>query len=734
MTVGLLGGGILISGCISRPAESAGDGVTGITSLHDGAAPAYLDDLNEQSEPILLQLPKGRHFPLAEMIKQPVATYNSEQLAKMFPAFQHAPFEKSGFYATSLPFRYKDREGSGSDNEANAFAFLLSNAMDWAPGCYCSRHAYFAFKYSRETLEPMRTEYNHAAIARHIKEWRGTHAIGGGLTRTKIGYAGTLEIFNARGRTVLDKKYDKEQPYFELLGNMAADAMRFLGDEPSAALVSHLKMPRCEHMESIFLLGSAAFMQGKPDRQFAIYNRILDQDPGFAEVRYWLANQSFWRDRDQPKFEKQKAISLDTYLSEAPLADFEPAQCEDTALLRKYPAWLEKAEALVGKDNPTLLRRRLRENNANDRFDEALLERAIRVTGRNANRHYLLRAIGDAYVSSWKYPSDLDMAASVYFAGRQNFFTPGVGGKEAETNAFASQVGYLGRDDIAAQMMADPQNEDQLNILIPSLFSLGQFDELLRVYDENQALFHLLSKESALFAGVAAGIIGDEVSLEKIQKVHRMELSDAGYDKILHCYAAALRGEAIDLALQLPAATMHDNLASSQWDILQVQADLLNGKTAYRARFMEHQRGGSLDRMVRFLLDGYERLQPTPDGPAFYECLEWLHNDDPWVTKAVSDARMRNVPVAADEVEVVVKALSGFPVVRWPKPGTGKGGPKTSPSCWRVAAAIHQLSGDDLRKARLLAYQNYASVVDSPYLAERFFANHLIHIIDQIEH
>src|SRR5206468_4090565 len=115
-----------------------------------------------------IRLPRGGHFPLADLTPQPVGTYNPKQVTAMLPAFKHVPFDKGGFSAIDLPFRYSDPSSLGNADEANAFAFLLSNALDWAPGCYCSRHAYFVFKRSMEELEPMREEYNHGVIAAHV--------------------------------------------------------------------------------------------------------------------------------------------------------------------------------------------------------------------------------------------------------------------------------------------------------------------------------------------------------------------------------------------------------------------------------------------------------------------------------------------------------------------------------------------------------------------------------------
>jgi hypothetical protein len=733
--VSLLGGGGVLGWVWTSLSRDGGGSTAPLkVALAATAAATEPSDVVQQARPNPLHLRQGQRFPLAEMIPQPTASYTPQQVTQMWPAFQHGPFEKAGFNATSLPFRYSDPEGLGSDNEANAFAFLLSNALDWAPGCYCTRHAYFSFKRSRDVLEPMRREYDRRAIAPHIANWNATHAIGGSLTRTKAGYTGTLEIFNSHGGTVLDKNYAEPRPYFDLLGEMAADAMRLFGDEPSPALVAHLKKPRCHQMESISLLGSAAFMEEKSDEEFGVYQKIVEQDPDFAEVRHWWANQRYWRDRDAQNFEIQKALSIQSYLSEAPLSDFEPAKCADAALVAKYPEWLREAEQLVGPDHPTLLKLQLASHRSAQPFDVQLVDRAIRVGGKNPNNLYLLRAIGDAYNGSVESPGDADWAASIYYAGRQDLYVPGVGGKEYELTAFATQMSWLGRSDICAQAMTEAENEYQLIRLIPALFSMARFNEVLSVYDANQTKFHNISAIAAIYAGVAAAMTGNLDALEGVLKEHGDELAPMGLDKLLECYAAALRGETTDVSTLLPARSNQTEYGLWQWALLLAQADVLNGKTLFRSQFANYGECCPHDRLGWYLLDRYERMQPSPDGAAFYETLDWLFGSDPWVIQAVRDARARNVSVPAGDAEKVVAELKGFPAVRWPTRGPPPPNARSLPSCWRVAAAVHRLLPQEPEKARTIAYQNYGIIDNTGAAGPRFFANHLIHLIDQAHH
>src|SRR5258706_13589792 len=64
-------------------------------------------------------------FPLARMPKSEAAELAPSDVPKAFPAFQHEPFESSGFNAMSLPFRYVEAAAGGNADEANAIAFIL---------------------------------------------------------------------------------------------------------------------------------------------------------------------------------------------------------------------------------------------------------------------------------------------------------------------------------------------------------------------------------------------------------------------------------------------------------------------------------------------------------------------------------------------------------------------------------------------------------------------------------
>jgi hypothetical protein len=689
-------------------------------------------------EPNATRIPEGGKLPLAEIIPQRAGTYTPQQVAEMWPAFQHVPFEQGGFNAISLPFRYSDPDSLGDANEANAFAFLLSNALDWAPGDYCTRHAYFVFKRSRDDVVPLRKEYNHAAIAALLPQWHGTHAIGGSIARTKDGgYTGTLEIFSRAGPTVLTRQYEQPRPYFELLGDMAADAMRFLGNEPSAALVEHLKKPRCRRPESIALLGSAAFMEEKSDEEFRVYQKIVEQDPQFAEVHYWWANQKRWRDNDVTGYVRQEAMSLETYLTEAALADFDPERCTDRALASKYPQWLALAEKLMGADHPTLLRLRVEAGSkiATAPPDMAMLERGVAVAARYPNRHYLTSGLGDAFANVHG-PTDLDLAASLYFTGRRDLYVTAMDDKWRQLHDFASVMILLGHNDIAAQALSGDDDTGDAYArahLIEALFNMGRFEEALAAYRKSSGNLGAWETPSAAMAAVAAAIAGRLDELESIRKANAITFGLLGIDRLLGHYVALLHGETANVGAYLRGAPQ--DWALWQWNLLLAQADLINQRDMYRDQFNEMPALYVNNRLGWLLLDGYERMKPSAEGPAFYETLQWLHGDDPWVIAAVAEAReKRKVPTTqAVNANEVLKLLADMPAVRWPPRDRTRQVPPfpPRPSPWAVAAAIHQLLPSDRAKAQQIAFKYYAYTMRSELSGGRVFANHLIHMIEQ---
>jgi len=167
-------------------------------------------------------------LPLAKAPPQSLRKYSLAELEEMFPAFKHEPFDSAGYNHFSLPMHYEDRAGDGDANEALAMSFLLSSALDWGDGCYCSRHAYFIFKRCSKYMPALMKQYDPKLVGYLVTDWQASHGVGGKLIRCKGGYAGVLTIFNRKGKVVKEVRYDKPREFFDLLGDMAVDAIGFL--------------------------------------------------------------------------------------------------------------------------------------------------------------------------------------------------------------------------------------------------------------------------------------------------------------------------------------------------------------------------------------------------------------------------------------------------------------------------------------------------------------------------
>lgn len=134
------------------------------------------------------------HAPsvLAALKPMPRVPLTPEQLASHFAGFKAEGYDSSNFNVLALPFRYEDPDGVGDASEANALAFLLSDDLDWAPGNFNARHAYFVFARSGPEMAGLAAKYDSAVIARQVDDWHATHAVGGVLRRSRAGCSGTL--------------------------------------------------------------------------------------------------------------------------------------------------------------------------------------------------------------------------------------------------------------------------------------------------------------------------------------------------------------------------------------------------------------------------------------------------------------------------------------------------------------------------------------------------------------
>jgi len=688
-------------------------------------------------------------FPLAGATKQPLSNYTLDELVRMWPAFKHAPIDTAGFNHFTLPFRYASDDDTGNRREARAFSFLLSHSLDWAPGGYCTRHAYFVFKRERKRMLQLERQYDRKLISFLVKGWSATHAVGGELRRSKAGYTGTLEIYDRTGKLVLDKDYDRPVEFFELLGDMSVDGIRFFGGKASASLVEHLHLKRCKHHESLIDLGEAAFAEEKSDEEFDIYKKILKRDPGFADVRYWWANQKWWHDEKWGHYEHQIALALNSYLVEAPLVIFDAEDCPDKEMAKRYPQWLKEAEKLVGADFPDLLKVRVSSAVRKGRISSDLLLRATAAASRYPNNFWMLDNLAHAYRNGGEMPADPAMAASIHLTRLRSRYLTGRGSKQDATRGFAYAIMGIGRNDICVQMMmpvvkkklqkGGPSEVDwDARLLAEALEEMGWYAEAIKYY---RIAFKGFKKDeparnrALVEAGIAAAISGRDDILAQILRDRSAEAGEAKMKFLLTAYRDALAGKPIDTAKVRKKAWPGVWWAYAREVEFYAQIDLLAGRNVHRDDLTNVVRMVPADRSSWILFDAYDRAKPRPESASFYESLEWLHGHDPWVRQAVKDFRRRSTKKIAPDADELLKRLKDYKPVRRPQ---------ANPSAYRametlrtlppgaVEVAIHNLlTKRRFDKARELALRYHNLAVQRQGYSLRVHANHLIHLVEQ---
>jgi hypothetical protein len=565
-----------------------------------------------------------------------------------------------------LPFHYQDAQHTGNPDEANAFAFLLSDALDWAPGCYCERHAYFVFKASRDVMRPLVKQYDTAAIAGLVGHWNASHAVGGTIIRDGGMYHGEIEIFDATGHQAYHEVFAQPHSYFDLLGDMSVSALKFFGTPVSPALAAHLRVPRCKHFESIALLGKTAFMRSWSPEEFAVYKQILSNDPGFAEVRSWLAVGTYWTDGDWKAKGHQLAEALRDYVTQSTLNEFILSQPPDVPAA-DVERWTSTAVKLVDGDTPFHMQMELEACLRSRRWPAGTLDRALKTAAKYPNACPPLMAVANACERKEAGRPDQMMAASIWLAAMQDRYMLGSGSKTTVNKRFAYVMQWMGRYDLAVwALLPDGGDQPPVNVttLMNDLFAMGQFDDVLKIYD--QAAGHLGRWEgrAAARAAVAAAMLGRVDVIDDLIRDHGKDLAAADGLALAQAYRDLLTNADVD-AQGLAKAIPKNDWSKAQYRILLAQLELKVKDHQYRhdiANFSQDDPGA---RIAWILLDGYFRQSAQPDDVYFYQSLDWLYPQDPWVRQAVSDWKKRGNPAADLSADAVMNALAQVPAERW---------------------------------------------------------------------
>jgi hypothetical protein len=534
---------------------------------------------------------------------------------------------------------------------------------------------------------------------------------------------------------------------------MAADVIRFFGSEPSPALVTHLRQP-CGSAASIIDLGKAAFAEEKTEEEFGLYRKILARDPGFAEVRYWYANQRQWDDGDRARYMTELARLLDDYLVPAAVFDFNPAECPDKAAAARLPIWREKVADMVGPNFPELVHTRMAALRRENKVDVEYRDRATRVAAAYPNEYVLLWEVVKAYRGGFEFGGDCDQAASVSLAAIGNRYLTGLGNKSSVILEFAVCMQALGRHDICAQVL-DPVAQELIRTEPPdkaahealrvgeSLIALSRYEEArpyLAAAANGFSAGEYYRKVAILWQGIAAALAGRVEDLGEFISGNRAELEKDGNLAILEGYRDALQGKPVDMKAVRKGFSQTGECAL-ETALFVGQMDLLQEKRKERARMTEWTMWYPDDRRFWILLDAYDRKEAKPESAGFYEALEWLHGDDAWVRKAVEDYRKRSAGVEPRKLSPaeVAERLKDFDPRRWPSfggPEAEKPADKIVVSLppWSVAAALRTLvSENKFKEAEELALRNHHLAVATRNFAIRVYANHLIHLVQQAQ-
>jgi tetratricopeptide (TPR) repeat protein len=180
------------------------------------------------------------------------------------------------------------------------------------------------------------------------------------------------------------------------------------------------------------------------------------------------------------------------------------------------------------------------------------------------------------------------------------------------------------------------------------------------------------------------------------------------------------------------------------WDLNTLKVQLcsqvyyLQGDPKGRDELTSVLRGEPENRLSWALFDAFDRRWPQAQSAAFYDSLEWLHGDDPWVKQAVADFRKRTPKGQYKTADELLAMLHDYTPVRWPE--TVRSAAMRDRECdilnavpmGAFAAAIHGLLlAKDYAKANELALRFHHLVSAGPNAIHTpIYANHIVYLVE----
>ena len=656
------------------------------------------------------------NFILGQSTPLPINRISLEEIKPYFPAFV-ACSSSHPYNPVVLPFA-----GGPTQHDiykGYAFSFLLSNALDWGPDCYCSKHAYFIFKRSEKEILDAGVAPTPAKIKSIAHRWQATHVLGGEIHAKGDGYDGTLQIFQANGELLYTQVYEPGGNYYNLLGNMSADALRFLGSPPSPALEAHLRRPRCKQDLLLVKLGEAAFCPERSREEFGIYKDILEQDPDFAEVRWWRANQFAWAIDAWNGYDKEMLACSRSYLTRVPLYFLDLTEQEDRDPQWGYGGLSHTIESYVASDDPILWDLRLKAFRIRRfAYTSELTEHALNSVRHYPLNTYLLQTIinnQEQQLDSGPLREDFSMMGSlaVELLKNPNLPNPSIAQWAQFYLACASR--RLGYNQIAAPAFmalfnrALAQNNVQsihLNgsYLIDCLQDMGRFSDCFDISRQIVEAAGPEANEETLIAGLNCGLMAGRTNeVESLYRSHEAALHAhlPEREALYFAYKAFEEGDTktasdyfVKHPISLSALEFHSDI---QPFILAAELDFKSNTTIYRLLIREAHCRFPAMRTLWILQDAYDRRDPRPDEDGFYEALAWLHGSDPWVKKAIADRKQRMPQGHSPDLQQILSCLDSYPPPAWPVQGyTIMGGQSREPNFvdpprWDFTGAIHRM-------------------------------------------
>jgi hypothetical protein len=182
------------------------------------------------------------------------------------------------------------------------------------------------------------------------------------------------------------------------------------------------------------------------------------------------------------------------------------------------------------------------------------------------------------------------------------------------------------------------------------------------------------------------------------------------------------------------------------WDLYVIREELcsqlyyLQGVPHGREQLTSILRAEPEDRLLWALFDAFDRRWPDAKSAAFYDSLEWLHGDDPWVKQAVADFRKRTPQGQYKTADELLVMLRSYVPVRWPQYPRNYDaqaqrrdfGVLNAAPMGAFAAAIHGLlAAKDYAKANELALRFHHLVIAGPNtIYAPMYANHLVYLVE----